>query len=660
MKAAISGFRRYLGRRYPGRSTSKHYMSDLAIFHRFVGDVSPRAVMASTIDEFVQFQSEQGLKATTINRRLCAISSLFELLISQAADDGWRNPVFWKRHSIRPGHRLPRDVSDETVAQLFSVITDRRDRAMFTLMVGAGLRVGEVVNLQLHDLHENDAAGPIRLRVCGKGDKERIVWLTTSVIHEVQNWLRERSPAPSPYLFLSQHERPLSVAGVQFRLKQYCERASVTLTCHQLRHTFARRLAEHKMPIESLAKVLGHRSLKTTQGYIDGADPTVRSDFLRAMERLEGLSLQKTLPATELSATTTFGPPCSEERPNPAALLARFEHLATDLPAWLQEELRQHTLRRIPRWQPHRAETQTLIHFSGLCRICRWLVANRDWQRLEHLQRADLATYVFARQQAGRKPGTIATELNFFRMFWRDLLDRERVSNGAVMQVKAPEIGDHLPRYLTVAEFQRLEQVVLEETSGDEPSNRFNRTWFYLLAHTGMRHGELLNLRLTDLDLQGNRLRVQAGKGNRDRVIPLTDHLVACLQAYLMVREPATTNHLLIHRHAAVKPHVIPRRLRRFGRKANIVPMSPHRLRHTLATFLINQGMPIVSLQKLMGHQSIDKTMIYARIHDETVQAQFTSAMAQIESAAVTDWPTRSAETADHIVLITQQIRDSV
>ena len=660
MKAAISGFRRYLDRRYPGRSTSKHYMSDLAIFHRFMRDVSPQAVTANTIDEFVQSQSEQGLKATTINRRLSAISSLFEFLISQAVDDGWRNPVFWKRHSIRPGYRLPRDVSDRTVVQLFTVITDRRDRAMFTLMVGAGLRVGEVVNLQLRDLHENDAAGPIRLRVRGKGDKERIVWLTPSVMQEVEAWLRERSPTTSPYLFLNQHGRPLSVAGVQFRLKQYCGQASVTLTCHQLRHTFARRLAEHKMPIESLAKVLGHRSLKTTQGYIDGADPTVRSDFLRAMERLESLSLRKALPANELSATTAFGSPLSEERPNPAVLLARFEHLAADLPAWLQEELCQHTLRRIPRWQPHRAETGTLIHFSGLCRICRWLVANRDWHQLEQLQRADLAAYVFARQQAGRKPSTIATELILFRMFWRDLLDRERVSNGAVMQVKAPVAGDPLPRYLTVAEFQRLEQVVLEETIGDEPLNRFNRAWFYLLAHTGMRHSELLNLRLTDCDLQGKRLRVQAGKGDRDRVIPLTDHLVACLQAYLMVREPAATDHLLVHRHAAVKPHVIPRRLRRFGRKANIVPMSPHRLRHTLATSLVNQGMPIVSLQKLLGHQSIDKTMIYARVHDETVQAQFTSAMAQIEPAAVTDWPTRSTEMSNHIVLITQQIRDSV
>jgi len=83
MQDAIADFRRYLDRRYPGRSTRKHYISDLTIFQRFVGDVSPQAVTARTIDQFVQRQSDQGLKATTINRRLSAIASLFEFLIGQ-------------------------------------------------------------------------------------------------------------------------------------------------------------------------------------------------------------------------------------------------------------------------------------------------------------------------------------------------------------------------------------------------------------------------------------------------------------------------------------------------------------------------------------------------------------------------------------------------
>jgi site-specific recombinase XerD len=211
-----------------------------------------------------------------------------------------------------------------------------------------------------------------------------------------------------------------------------------------------------------------------------------------------------------------------------------------------------------------------------------------------------------------------------------------------------------------VSEFQRLEQIIQVETAGNEPSDRFNRTWFYLLAYFGVWHSELLNLRLPDCDLNGKRLRVQAGKGDRDRVIPFTDHLVPCLQAYSMVRESAPTDHLLVYRGSAVKPHLIPDRLQCFGQKAGIEGLSPHRLRHTLATFLINQGMPITSLQRLLGHQDINKTLIYARIHDATVQGQFASAMAKIEAVAVADWPTRQAEISSNIAFVTQQIRDSV
>lgn len=660
MEEAIVRFQRYLERRYPERSTTKHYMSDLGIFHGYVGDGLPQAVTAKTIDDFVQWQCEQGLRAATINRRLSAISSFFEFLMGEAEDDGWRNPVRWKRHSIRPGRRLPRDVSDQTVAQLFQVIDDPRDRAIFTLMVGAGLRVGEVVRLQLDGVQDTGAFALTRLRVCGKGDKERIVWLTAEVMHHLQNWLEERPRANNSHLFLNQHGQPLSVAGVQFRLKQYCELAGVRFSCHQLRHTFARRLAEQSMPIDSLAKLLGHSNLQTTQGYIDGADPLVRSDFLAAIERLDSPSSEPTRSASEKTTVTafTFSPP--DRRPDASDLLGQVMHLAADLPPWLQEELIFHTQRRISRWQPHRAKTQTQYHFGALCRICRWLVTHRDWQQLERLQRADLVAYVNARQADGIKPGSMASELTIFRMFWRDLLNRDQVTNGAVLQVKAPEGGDHLPRYLSVSEFQRLEQVVQAETAGDEPQDRFNRTWFYLLAHTGIRHSELLNLRLADCDLNGKRLRVQAGKGDRDRVIPLTDYLVACLQAYLMVREPAPTDHLLVYQGAAVKAHLVPDRLRRYGQAAGIQGLSPHRLRHTLATFLVNQGMPIVSLQKLLGHQDINKTLIYARVHDQTVQRQFASAMAQIEALAIGDWPMRQAETPSHIVIATQQIRDSV
>jgi site-specific recombinase XerD len=634
-------------------------MSDLAIFHQNVGEVHPKTITAGTISDFVEAQSNQGLKGSTINRRLSALSSFFEFLIFESEDDDWSNPVQWKRHSIRPGHHLPRDVSDQTVSQLLAVIADPRDRAIFDLMIKAGLRVGEVVDLQLNDLHPLEQNGLARLRVQGKGDKERIVWLTAEVVDHIQQWLQQRPQSESSCLFLNQHCRPLTVSGVQFRLKQYCQQAGVQLSCHQLRHTFARRLVEHNMPVDSLAKLLGHNDLQTTQRYIDGADPTVRADFLEAMQQVAQLSASS-LNQTADRPVASFVAPQPDPRPDPVALVDALSHLAADLPDWLKQEIQAHTLRRIPRWQPHRAKSQTHSHFSTLCRIGRWLVTERNWQQLEQLRRVDLVAYVNARQEAGIKPGSIASQLTIFRTFWRDLLEQEKVSNGAVLQVKAPPTGDHLPRYLTPTQFQRLEQVILTQTQADRTKDRFNLTWFYLFAHAGLRLSEALNLRLNDCDLSGRRLRVQSGKGDRDRVIPMSDQLETVIQNYPVVREPAATDHLLIYKGAAVKSHLLPDRLRALGRKAGIEPMTPHRLRHTIATFLINQGMPITSLQKFLGHQDINKTLFYARVYDETVRNQFASAMAHIEGIAMADWPVQTTISTEPIPISVGQICDSV
>jgi len=621
-------------------------MSDLDIFSNFVEQRSAREITPKDIDRFVKAQSEQGLKASTINRRLSTLSSFFEYLLAVSDDDRWKNPVHWKRHGIQPGKHLPRDVSDGNIAALLEVIQDTRDRAIVMLMVGAGLRIGEVVSLQLDDFDPDSTTQLVRLHVRGKGDKERAVWLTGEVFQHVQNWLIERPETASKYLFLNQHGRPLSVAGIQYRLKEHCRKAEVRFTAHQLRHTFARRLVENQMPVESLAKLLGHSDLRTTQRYIDGADPALRSDFLQTMQRIDQITGTEHQPQQpgNYPRSTTVSP--RDTRPDPVVLLDQMIHLSADLPDWLVLLLREHVIRRSVRWSAHRVRSNLQNSFTRLCMICRWLVKDRDWQQIDQLQRSDLIAYVNARQEAGLNPNSIRTELVAFRSLWRDWLTEERVTNGTLLQVKAPEQGDPLPRFLTLAEYQRLEQIMKAETAADQPQDKFDQAWFYLLAHTGLRLSELLNLRVDDCDLVGQRLRVCSGKDNRDRVIPMTRQLATIIQEYLAVREPISSNHLLVTDQKPLNNNRVVRRLRRWGRKAQIMPMTPHRLRHTLATLLINQGMPVVSLRKLLGHQDINNTMIYARVHDDTVKRQFTAAMDHIERIPISDWPSQLVQSA--------------
>ncbi len=259
-------FRGYLYRRYGDRSTPKHYLSDLTIFLAYLGEKSVTAVTAKDIDGFVDQQHAQKLAPATINRRLATLRTFFEYLASEEPDTSRPNPVNWRRHGVRVGKALPRDALDPEVERLFAVIEDVRDAAMFGLMVGAGLRVSEVVDLRIADLERvNLAEQLVLLRVQGKGHKERIVWLTATWHGKVIAWLAERPEAADDHLFLNQHKRKLTKDGVQFRLKQYCDQAGLSLTCHQLRHTFARRLAEQRMPIESISRLLGHTFVATTQ-----------------------------------------------------------------------------------------------------------------------------------------------------------------------------------------------------------------------------------------------------------------------------------------------------------------------------------------------------------------------------------------------------------
>jgi site-specific recombinase XerD len=289
---------------------------------------------------------------------------------------------------------------------------------MILLMVGAGLRVGEVVQLAVGDL-ELAASTPLsRVRVRGKGDKERVVWVTQAVLQGVQTWMAERPSTPSQRLFLNQHGQPLSVSGVQFRLKQHCQKAGVHLTAHQLRHTYARRLVENNMPVESLAKLLGHTQLTTTQRYIDGADPALRTDFFEAIARVQATVSPEPAasPGPPPFSTVSASHP-ADVRPDPGELLESLQHLAADLPAWLRTHLNEHTRRRAARWPAHRVKPQMHGHFSTLCRLGRWLVENRGWQQLDQLQRTDLLAYVHARQVAGLKPRSLASQLTIFRIF---------------------------------------------------------------------------------------------------------------------------------------------------------------------------------------------------------------------------------------------------
>ncbi len=159
MERALARFEQHLRRRFGQSSTPKQYLSDLRVFIRIIGDKSPRDVTTADIDTFVNDQISKGLSPATINRRLACIHSFFEYLAGERPECHWPDPVVNRQHILKTGSRLPRDASDADVNKIFAIISDERDRAIFGLMVGAGLRVGETAALCLDDLEEPTSSG---------------------------------------------------------------------------------------------------------------------------------------------------------------------------------------------------------------------------------------------------------------------------------------------------------------------------------------------------------------------------------------------------------------------------------------------------------------------------------------------------------------------
>jgi len=279
----IDRFVNWMRRRNPQADTAKSYRYHLSKFTEVVGDLPPREVTLHDIDAFIEFQADRGLKSSSINRSLTAITSFYQFLADE--DPTIECPVLRHRHKLRDHQRLPRAVPKTEVEKLFAVIEDVRDRAIFLLMLRSGLRVSEVTRLRFRDLFLEERTP--RLRIHGKNDRERSVYLSAQTVKALKRYLAQRPKVLKEVVFLTYAEEGIGVRGIQKRLKRYCKLAEIELTAHQLRHNFANNLVLADVPVTSIQKLMGHVWLGTTQNYIAANDAKVKADFVKATEWLE-------------------------------------------------------------------------------------------------------------------------------------------------------------------------------------------------------------------------------------------------------------------------------------------------------------------------------------------------------------------------------------
>ena len=628
---SIGKFEEYLQRRFPERRTSKDYVSDLRQFMA-VCQKDWQAVDKHDIDAFVDQQRQRGLKPATVKRRAAAIKTFFEFLAEDDEayyDPNWRNPVDMKRHAGKQGSHLPRDLSDAAIEQVWAHIRSPRDQAWFALMLRAGLRVGEVAHLKLDDIFApSGATQPARLRVTGKGQKERMVPLSADGDAVLQAWLQVRPAAAHRYVFLNERDGGrLCENGIEYCLNQYGQQAHIAVTPHQLRHTYARQLTEAGMPVTSLAKLMGHAQVSTTQIYTAGADPELAQAYQQAMQHLADTPLSLAAPPPPLPPVACLEP--VQERADPDPDWAAWD---VDLPAAIRAATLAFVQRRQPQWKAYHRGKQARKILGEFHRFWAAQMQRRPIQQPGELSLHDLHQFQIQKSEAQVTAQTADYTIRLVLDLLHELAEQGEPINPTVFRFKPRPRAENLPRHLSEAEAQRLELHMLDRLKTPDEALRLENACYYVLAHTGLRAGECLDLRLQDLDLAARRLLVRNGKGQRDRVVYLSD--TACQAVQLYVGSVPRPRQALLFTFPDGRPISymwLYTHIQAVAQTAGVAQVSPHRLRHTLATRLLNSGMEITRIQKLLGHEQVDTTLIYARVYDQTVEADYRHAMQRIE-----------------------------
>ena len=260
------------------RTLSKHtvanYQTDLGRFVGFISSIGCKTwldVDEKTARQYLAACRESGLLGRSISRHLSALRGLFKWLRKEKMI--FNNPFFGLK-APKSKSRLPEVLDVDQMSYLLSRKTDSalliRDKAMFELMYGCGLRVSELTFLNVGDVYLDYN----ELRVIGKGRKERLLPLGREAKTAILKWLpvRERFmnrlENESP-LFLSNRSKRISVRTVQSRLHLWGRvlELGTSLHPHMLRHSFASHVLESSGDLRAVQELLGHSNLSTTQVY---------------------------------------------------------------------------------------------------------------------------------------------------------------------------------------------------------------------------------------------------------------------------------------------------------------------------------------------------------------------------------------------------------
>ena len=325
-----------------------------------------------------------------------------------------------------------------------------------------------------------------------------------------------------------------------------------------------------------------------------------------------------------------------EGQNKPAVRRINWEYHLGGLSEELCDHVRNFVAYRQKNWRTQDRFKRALELLSQTCTTLRWVNSIAPLQRILELTPQLWFAYLDAQMAEEYSCSSINCRLSHLQAFLRFLEESGVAICQRMLLVQPLKTGPRVPRDASISDLRLLLQENERETYANHANARrmgiMDRAWMHLMLYSGLRTCEVRRLQVEDISFENKRIRIEQSKGLKDRMVYMNAVTITTLQSWLQVQETIQppSKHMFFYRRQPLTQRYAQIRLKTYGKRCG-VNITPHQLRHSCATLLLNAGAPVVSVQSLLGHEKLDTTLGYARLYDGTIAADYYRAMSQVE-----------------------------
>lgn len=287
-KEHIEAYLRYLCRRNRRPRTLSSLYINIVLFLGMIkanGKTSIEEITKIDLEAFIEHEQDRGIKITTIKTKLACVRAFLRYLVEEeiVVPD-----VIGRRIRLQLPDRLPRAMNPDDLPRFISVIDNTQDRAMILVLLRTGMRIGELLDTKVMDVHLKERR--IEIYEAEKNRLGRVVYLSADAADALLDWFKIRDGKKEFLLYCRGKSGRMCYSSARARIVGYFVKAGLTnkgYTVHTLRHTFATELLNAGMRLECLQVLLGHRCIEETRRYARLTDKTREVEYFDAMSRIE-------------------------------------------------------------------------------------------------------------------------------------------------------------------------------------------------------------------------------------------------------------------------------------------------------------------------------------------------------------------------------------